>query len=180
RPIAPVSAGVHPHATARGAGNRARELEPTQARVANTVQADRVRGAPARDQQLALDLDNGELASQPHDEGVDPGVGRQKVRPQPDRDDRRRVGRRPGDYLLQFPKRSRLRAPRGGPADPDSGQPGERHTLLDRDRAPYLWIHRHTVVTFGSQTRAIFVAILKSGAGRESAPGGAETAWSPD
>ncbi len=71
RPIASVGARVHPDPAADRAGDRARELERPQARRTRAVQADGVRRAPARDQQLASSLGRGELAVKSEDERLD-------------------------------------------------------------------------------------------------------------
>ena len=61
--VAAVGARVHPDAAAGRARDRAGELEAAEPGGAGAVQADRVRRAAARDEQLALDRDRGELAA---------------------------------------------------------------------------------------------------------------------
>src|SRR5206468_6908811 len=51
-PVAPVRAGVHPDAAARGARNRRRELEAAEAGRTRAMETDGVGRAAARDEQL--------------------------------------------------------------------------------------------------------------------------------
>ena len=83
-PVAPVCAGVHPDASAGGAGDRAGELEAAEPGRTGTVEADRVRRAAAGDQQRRPDLRRRELALEPDDERVDSLVGGEQIRAEPD------------------------------------------------------------------------------------------------
>jgi hypothetical protein len=78
-PVRAVRARVHPDAATRGSGDRARELEAAEPRVAGPVQAHGVRRPSSRAQQLAVDLDTGEVARESHHERVDALVGGEEV-----------------------------------------------------------------------------------------------------
>ena len=75
-PVAPVGAGVHPHAAAGRARDRRGELEAAEPRVARAMQADGVRRAAACDEQLAVDLDRCELPGELEHERVEAVVVR--------------------------------------------------------------------------------------------------------
>ena len=94
-PVAAVCARVHADAPARRPGDRGGELEPAEPRVPRAVEADRVLRAAAGDQRLALDPHRRELALEPEDERVDPFVGGEQIRAEPDRLDRHALRRGP-------------------------------------------------------------------------------------
>src|SRR4051794_41028874 len=83
-PVAPVGSGVHPHAAADRAWNRAGELEAAEPRGPPPVEADRVRSPTACEQSLALDRRLGELAAQLEHEPLEALVGDEEVRAEPD------------------------------------------------------------------------------------------------
>ena len=107
-PVRSVRAGVHPHAAARRARDRAGELEASEARRPGAVEADGVRRAAARPQEIAVDLDRREVPRETDDQRVDAGVRGEQVRAEPDRDDRHVALGRPPERLFQLGKRLRL------------------------------------------------------------------------
>ena len=131
RPVAPVRAGVHANASAGGARDRTGELEPSEARVARAMQADRVGRAATGAEDVAVDLDRGEVALEPQHERVDAVVAREQIRAEADRKKRQALVTREsqsGDELVDVPwPRERLRRP----ADPDRRQARERNRALD-------------------------------------------------
>ena len=84
-PVAAVGARVHAHAAARGAGDRAGELEAPEAGGAGAMEAHGIRRAAAGDEHRPAHLDRRQLVLEPDDERVHPGVGREQVGAEPDR-----------------------------------------------------------------------------------------------
>ena len=107
RPVAAVGAGVHPDTAADRARDRARELEATETRRAHAVQTDRVCSAASREQPLAVDARLGELAAQLEHEPVEPVVGDEQVRAEPDGRHGQPFLARPGQRLFQLVDRLR-------------------------------------------------------------------------
>ena len=72
-PVAVVGSGIHPHASAGRARDRAGELEAAEPGSARAMEADRVRRAAARRRESSpVDRDLRELAREPQNEHVDP------------------------------------------------------------------------------------------------------------
>jgi hypothetical protein len=71
RPVAAVGARIHPNAAPDRSGDGTRELEAAEARSADPMQADGVRGSAAGEQPLALDLRLRELAAELEHEPVE-------------------------------------------------------------------------------------------------------------
>ena len=132
-PLAPVRAGVHPHAAARGAGDRGGELEAAEAGGARAMEADRVRRAAARDERRpprprAAASSPASLSTS----ASTPSSCDEQVRAEPDHLDRRRRRRAPtAATLAQLLEGLRPREPARRPAGPDRREPRERDVLLD-------------------------------------------------
>ena len=84
-PLAAVGARVHPDPAAGRARDRRGELEAAEARGARAMEADGVRRAAARDEDVALDVRRREIARELEHERVDAVVVDEHVRAEPDR-----------------------------------------------------------------------------------------------
>src|SRR4051794_21821500 len=74
-----VRAGIHANPAARRAGDRAGELEPSEACPSCAVQGDGVRCAAAGDEHVTTDLGTGERTAQLQHEAVEALVGDEEV-----------------------------------------------------------------------------------------------------
>ncbi len=79
-----VCPGVHPDAAAGRPGDRAGELEAAEAGRSRPVQTDGVRSAASSDEEVAVHVGARELAGQLQDEAVEPLVGDEEIRAEPD------------------------------------------------------------------------------------------------
>src|SRR3954454_1696382 len=126
-----VGSRVHPDPAADRAGDRRGELEAAQVGVAGAVQADRVRGAAAREELPAVDARLGQLPFEVEDERVDPVVVHEQVRAEADGLDGDALARRPAKELLELVEAARARKPARRPPGPERREPRQGHVLLE-------------------------------------------------
>ena len=62
--------------------------KPPRPAASRPMEADRVGGTTACDEEIAVHIDCGELSGEPNDERVDSVVGREQIRPEADRNHR--------------------------------------------------------------------------------------------
>ena len=131
RPVAAVRARVHPHTAADGSGDGARELESAEVCGPCAMEADGVRGAAARDEQVVLRSRGGQVAAELQHERVDTVVGDQEIRAESDGRDGHVVGSRPGERFGQLVERAGSCERARGTAGSDRRESRERDALLD-------------------------------------------------
>src|SRR6185312_4127399 len=110
---------------------RARELEAAEAGVAGAMEDDGVRRPASRAHELAVDRDPRELSTELQDERVDPLVGDEQVRAEPDRRDPGVVLRRPPERLVQLVEALRPRQRPRRAAGAERRVARERDVLLE-------------------------------------------------
>jgi hypothetical protein len=130
-PVGAVGACIHLDAAAGGSGNRAGELEPAQTGCARAMQRDRIRGAAAGDEQLALDLHLRELAVEPQDQAVEAFVGHEQIGAETDGGNGKTALGREAERLLQLVDGGRTREGARRAAGAERGVARERDALLD-------------------------------------------------